>query len=185
MRFTPAQLLDGIPEAERSAMRLDGEIARLALGDVPLDAIDSPALRAGVALPRRDARLVAELGTAAWIWGARDAPPEPPELCVELRSRVVRPLDGAIRLRERTLPAAQVRELDGVRVTGRALTAIDLARDRAVLADVDRRAIALLLADAAGGAEGVLEILDSLPSPHRRRAASRLREIAAQEALTR
>ena len=76
-----------LPLAERMAARLDGELFALGDGHSPIDEVDSPQLRLHAVLSDRPARLIAELATAAWVWGARDLTPTGLEFCVDLRAR--------------------------------------------------------------------------------------------------
>ena len=64
-----------LPLAERMAARLDGELFAFGDGHSPIDEVDGPALRLHAVLGARPPRLIAELATAAWVWGARDLPP--------------------------------------------------------------------------------------------------------------
>jgi hypothetical protein len=166
-----------LPLAERMAARLDGELFALRDVHCPVDEIERPALRLGAALAGMSPRLIAELSTAAWVWGAG---PEPTrlELCVDLRART-RPLavPGAT-VREVVTVASELAEFHGRRVTTPLRTAIDLARSRAIFAGCDRDAVAELASIGGFTLEDCLACMNArrnLPAKHL--AAGRLREV--------
>jgi hypothetical protein len=159
------------------AARLDGELFALGEAYCPIDVIETPALRLAAILAGRSARLIAELATAAWIWGAVDLAPTRLELCVNLRARA----------RPQATPHANVREVvlgDGdttawgdYRVTTPLRTAADLARSREPFTTADRDAVRGL------ARIGRFQLADCLAHmntrrnlPDKRRAAERLRE---------
>jgi hypothetical protein len=138
-------LLDdrSLPDAELQAMRLDGQLYRLGDAWLPSDAVETPAVRAAAVLSGRSRRLVAELRTAAWVWGAVPAMPRPLELCADVRARArVRPGAEAV-VRELVLDDGDVVRLDGLGVTSPLRTAVDLARARDDDAKVVRRLAAI------------------------------------------
>jgi hypothetical protein len=130
-----------LPLAERMAARLDGELFALGDGHSPIDVVDGPALRLHAVLGSRPARLIAELATAAWVWGARDLPPPHLELCVDLRARARPALSPLATVREVVLVPGDVVEFDGCRVTAPIRTAVDLARIRDDATTDDRDAV--------------------------------------------
>src|SRR5687767_11814124 len=77
-----------LPMAELAAARLDGELFRIDDCYSPIDEVEQPRHRArALGAVLRD-RLIAEQRSAAWIWGALDAPPPRHELCVATGARV-------------------------------------------------------------------------------------------------
>jgi hypothetical protein len=167
---------DDLPLAERMAARLDGELFPLAAGHCPVDAVETPALRLAAALAGRPARYIAELGTAAWVWGARLDPPDTLELCVQLGARA-RPASAPhVTVRELALADDDVRRLDGRGVTSPVRTAVDLARSRQVFSALDAASVREL------SRLGRFQLVDCLAAmetrrnlPDKRRAAERLR----------
>jgi hypothetical protein len=127
-RLSPVLSADDLPAAELQAMRLDGQVFPFAGAWCPVDAPDTPELRTRAIMSGRSPRLAAELRTAAWIWGAIDAPPSPVQLCADVRARArVRPgADAAVR--EVVLPADDVVRFGDAAVTAPLRTAVDLAR---------------------------------------------------------
>jgi hypothetical protein len=133
-----------LSDAELQAMRLDGELYRLAEGYVSVAMPEVPAVRAAAVLAHRSARLIAARGTAAWIWGAMPTIPIRGEFIVDLSARWrPRPSEG-IDVVESVIHAGDVVALGGVSVTGPLRTAIDLARFRAVFTLVDADAVRAL-----------------------------------------
>jgi hypothetical protein len=164
-RLSPVLDIDDLPAAELHAMRLDGQLFALAGAWCPVDAPDIPELRARAIHSGRSPRLVAELRTAAWIWGAVDAPPSPVELCADVRARArVRPGADAM-VREVVLPEDDVVRFGTATVTTPLRTAVDLAR-------VGGPATALrVLADIGGfGLDAARASLEARVLPGRRAA---------------
>ena len=85
--MTPYPVLDQLPDVELQAVRLDGEAYRLGESYLPIGVAPMPATRAAAALGGRTTRLIAGLGTAAWIWGATPQPPVRGEFLVDLTAR--------------------------------------------------------------------------------------------------
>lgn len=161
-------------------MRLDGEL--YAMGGVwcPIDVRETAEVRAEAVMGDRSRRLVAELRTAAWIWGVPGTLVRPLELCADVRSRArLRPGAGAV-VREVVLPADDVIELGGVRVTSPLRTVVDLARTGRADADLLRR----LVAAAGLDRRSVNDRLRAGRLPGTRRARDLLAE-AGQPLLTR
>jgi hypothetical protein len=166
---------DEFSVAELSSLRLDGEVYALADGFCGLDEPEGPALRARAVLGARSERLIAELGTAAWIWGATPVMPLVHELCADhaLRSR---PSDrSATVIREVRFDQSDIAQLDGYRVTIPLRTAVDLARFREEFTDADA-ALARRLAELGDFAIGdCIELMDRRPNLlEKRRARVRL-----------
>jgi hypothetical protein len=166
-----------LPLAERMAARLDGELFALRDVHCPVDEIERPALRLGAALAGMSPRLIAELATAAWVWGAASEPSRL-ELCVDLRART-RPLSvPGSTVREVVTVASELASFGEHRVTTPLRTALDLARSRAVFGEADRASVSQLAAIGhftLGDCLAHMDTRRNLPAKHL--AASRLREV--------
>ena len=164
-----------LPLPELLAARIDGDLFALNLSFFAIDELETPVLRAASLRPHVPVHLIAERDTAAWIWGARDAPPSVHEFCSGMgtRGRAGGPL--AMTVREVVLDADEIRELAGLGVTDPRRTLLDLLR----FATVFDPAVASRLADLAGvdraGCAAALESRRNLP--FRRRALSRLARV--------
>ena len=167
-----------VPAAELGAMRLDGELYELAAGWCPIDELEGPTHRAAAVLGDRSPRLIAELGSAAWIWGATTSPPRLDEFCVDLGARARLPLSPHVRVRELVLDPSDRTRLGVASVTTPLRTAVDLARFRESLSEEESGAIVEL---ARLGGFGVADCRDVLNRrrnlPEKRRAAERLAEL--------
>ena len=149
-----------LPDAERQAMRLDGELYRLAEGYVSVAVPDVPAARAAAVLAHRPARLIAARGTAAWIWGAVPTVPLRGEFIVDLEARWrPRPSEG-IDVVESVIHPGDLIVFGGVAVTGPLRTAIDLARFRTVFTLVDADAVRALAAIDGFGLDDALATMN-------------------------
>jgi hypothetical protein len=152
-------------------MRLDGQLFPFAGAWCPVDAPETPELRARAIMSGRSPRLVAELRTAAWIWGALDAPPSPVELCADVRARArVRPGANAV-VREVVLPAVDVVRFGDAVVTAPLRTAVDLAR-----AGSESGCVPALAEIGRFGLQDAVDALAARVLPGRRRAARVLAE---------
>ena len=186
MSLPPVLSSADLPLPELMAARLDGELYPIAEGHCPVDVIQTPAVRLAAALAGRAPRYIAELGTAAWVWGASPVPPPMPELCVELRARARPARPGRAVVREVVLLPFETRRLGRYRVTTPLRTAIDLGRARPTFsaddADVVRR-----LAEVGGFTLGdcLAAIAERRNLPAKRRAAARLADALGQPPLTR
>ena len=116
-----------LPWAELQAARLDGEVYDLGDAFCPIGELEAPRHRARAAIGRRSRRLIAELGTAAWVWGAA---PQPAHLqfAVTPDARARLSPDQHITVREIVFATTDLADLDGVKVTTPIRTAVDLAR---------------------------------------------------------
>jgi hypothetical protein len=175
------------PLAELGALRLDGDVYALADGFCILGQPEDPALRARAVLGARSGRLIAELGTAAWIWGASPTMPLLHELCADhaLRSR---PADRtAVSVREVRFDPSDVVSLDGARVTTPLRTAVDLARFRPEFTDADADVVRELARLGAFSVDHCVELMNRRPNLlEKRRARARLlAALGAQPELTR
>lgn len=116
-----------LSEAERAAVRLDGDAFALGLAVVPIGAWVDAALRAA-SLKSAVAHhgLVVASCTAAWVHGATPTLPNPLTLAVDLRdgrrTRAVHPAPREVRFVD-----GDVQVLGGVRTTTPFRTAFDLA----------------------------------------------------------
>lgn len=179
-----------LPVAELSALRLDGELYALGEGFTPLDTLISPEQRAaGLELPRSD-RIIAALGTAAWIWGAAEAPPYRSEVIIPAGERVNRQPLHRLMLRECIVGRSDWRSVAGIRVTSPLRTAVDLCRFREQISAADVEAVRRLAEmDGFLIADAVLLLERRRNLHHKTRALDRLTrilpELAPQPALTR
>lgn len=165
-----------LPSPELQAARLDGELYALGDGWAAVDRIETPALRLAGALRGRSPRLIAELGTAAWVWGVVPTPPTTWELCVVTGERISDAFDPRARIRQVVADGGDVVDLDGFRVTSMLRTAVDLARADAC--------DPLLLATLVARGQVTLDDADALMDrrrnlPGKRRARHRLAEAVA------
>ena len=178
MTILPPVLHDAdMPLAERMAARLDGELYAFGDGHCAIDEIEGPALRLRSVLGGRAPRLIAELATAAWVWGARDSPPARLEFCVDLRARARPQTTPLMIVREVVLLPGDTAQLGESRVTIPLRTAVDLVRSRESFNDDDRDAVRRLAAIAGFAMPDCREFLDrSRNLPAKRRALERLRE---------
>ncbi|MET0933567.1 MAG: type IV toxin-antitoxin system AbiEi family antitoxin [Mycetocola sp.] len=127
--LTPATL----PPAELTAARLDGELFAVDEGWVCADEPDRSevrvaALAALLPVSGSVGRLVMMGLTAAWLYGATDAPPARHEVCSRIDERASPPLPRRFLVRERALADADECAVGCLRVTTPARTAFDLAR---------------------------------------------------------
>lgn len=166
-----------LPEPERQAMRLDGELYRLADGYVSIAVPDVPASRAAATLARRPRRLIAARGTAAWIWGAAPVAPARGEYIVDLSARWrPAPAEG-LDVVESVIRPGDVVALGGVLATTPMRTVIDLARFRAVFTPADAAAVrALALLDGFSAQDAITAMDRGRNLAGKQLAAARLEE---------
>ncbi len=187
MPLPPVLTTRDLPAAELGGMRLDGEVYALAEGWCFIDEIEGPAHRARAVRGERSERLIAELGTAAWVWGATPVLPQMVEFCVDLDARARLRISPLVRVRELVLDPGDRVDLgggmsggavggtDGGAVTSRVRTAVDLARFRDALSPDDAAAIVELARQGAFGLAECRELLDRRRNlPEKRRALGRL-----------
>jgi hypothetical protein len=142
MRLSPVLADADLSAAELQAARLDGELYELAGAYCLLDELEAPRHRARAVLAGRSPRLIAELGTAAWIWGAADRL-EGLEFAVTPDARArLGPAHHAT-VREIVYEPGDVTALDDCQVTTPLRTVIDLARETAFDAVTANRLAAL------------------------------------------
>jgi hypothetical protein len=167
-----------LPLSELYAARLDGELWPLGAGFVPVDEPDSAELRARSLAVDLPPRLIAELSTAAWVWGAIPFPPLPLELCAAATARRRAVGVARWRVREVVFGDAEVVPLGGIRVTTPLRTAVDLLRTDDAFSEQARRAVAALVTrDGADPAACRTHLLGRRNLPQRRRALRRLAEV--------
>jgi hypothetical protein len=183
----PPVLLDTeLPLAERMAARLDGELFAFGDGHCPIDEVEAPALRAHAILGDRPQRLIAELGTAAWVWGVRPTIPLHLEFCVDLRARARPAVTPRTTVREVVLVPEDVVAWGPYRVTTCIRTAVDLARIRDPFDAEDRETVRGLAALGRFDLDDCRAFMDRGRNlPAKRRAIARLSECLAQPAFTR
>jgi hypothetical protein len=164
-----------LPLPERMAARLDGELSAFGDGHIPIDEVDGPALRLHAVLGARTPRLIAELATASWVWGARDLPPRRFEFCVDLQARARPATTPLAAVREVVLTPGDTVAFAGRRVTTPLRTAIDLARVRPQFADEDQDAVHRLARSAGFQLSDCIALLArSRNLPAKKRAIERL-----------
>lgn len=164
-----------LPAPELGGMRLDGEVYALAEGWCPIDELEGPAHRALAVRGERSERLIAELGTAAWVWGATPTLPRLVEFCVDLGARARVRISPIVRVRELVLDPGDRVELGGGAVTSRLRTAVDLARFRDELSTDDETSIFELARQGDFGLAECRELMDRRRNlPEKRRALARL-----------
>ena len=167
-----------LPGPELGGMRLDGEVYSLAEGWCLIGELEGPAHRARAVRGERSERLIAELGTAAWVWGVTPTLPRVVEFCVDLGARARLRISPIVRVRELVLDLGDRVELGGGAVTSRVRTAVDLARFRDPLSAEDAASIVELARQGAFGMAECQELMDRRRNlPEKRRALARLREL--------
>lgn len=171
-----------LPGPELGGMRLDGEVYRLAEGWCSIDVLETPAHRAQAVRGGRSERLIAELGTAAWVWGVTPVLPRMVEFCVDLGARARLRISPLVRVRELVLDDDDRVDLGshvlGGAVTSRVRTVVDLARFREHLDEVDATSLVQLARDGGFGLAECRELMDRRRNlPEKRRALIRLTEL--------
>ncbi len=181
----PDVLTNELPAAELSALRLDATLVPFANAFLVADALGDAADRIRGAFGQHSPRLIAELDTAAWVWGARHSLPARFEFCASLAERA-RLAPGALdAVREVAISDDEIVTIAGRRVTSPVRTAIDLARfrdDGAYSPEI----VAALLALADTDAPTARAVMDSRRHlTHAERARRRLRDLACGPELSR
>lgn len=173
MRLPPVLADDDLSAAELQAARLDGEVYGLAGAYCLIDELEAPRHRARAVLGSRSTRLIAELGTAAWIWGAGGQPSRW-EFAVTPDARAHVPPGHRIVVREIVYDPGDVASLDGCRVTSPLRTVLDLARGDEPFDPVP---VARLAAAAGLRLDDCLESLEKRAGiPLKQRVRERLRQ---------
>jgi hypothetical protein len=173
MRLSPVLADADLSPAELQAARLDGEVYDLAGAYCLVGELEAPGHRARAVLGGRSPRLIAELGTAAWVWGAVDTL-DRLEFAVTPDARArLGPAHHAT-VREIVYEPGDVTILDDCQVTTPLRTVIDLARNETVDPRVAHRLAVL------GGIrlDDCLASLESRPGfPAKSRAVENLRRM--------
>lgn len=173
--LAPVLTADDLTWQELQAARLDGDVYDLGDGFCLVGEVEGPPHRARAVLAARSRRLIAELTTAAWIWGAH---PHPARLrfavTPDARARLS-PATG-IAVREIVYTDGDLRDVDGFAVTSPIRTALDLARDDDIDDDDRNATVARLAAIATFGLDEAMAALRSRAGiPSRGIAEDRLR----------
>lgn len=174
--LAPVLTADDLTWQELQAARLDGDVYDLGDGFCLVGEVEGPPHRARAVLAARSRRLIAELITAAWIWGAH---PHPARLrfavTPDARARLS-PATG-IAVREIVYTDGDLTTLDdGFTVTTPLRTALDLARDDELADTVRDATVARLGAIATFGLDEAMAALRSRAGiPSRGIAEDRLR----------
>jgi hypothetical protein len=183
-RLGPLLTTSDFSEAELCALVLDGTLIRVGDCFSAVDEIPGPPLRAAALARTLPPQLIAERGTAAWVWGARTDPPRMHEVCVDIGQRG-RPVGAArIVVREVVITHGET-SLFGpgtppFRVTTPLRTAVDLARWSAEFGPSDALSVAILMTTAGFGAAECLATMDGRRNlPGKKRAAERLHDSEA------
>jgi hypothetical protein len=174
-------LLDSglFPDAELSALRLDGDGfpvgPALIAADAPLD----PAVRAAVLLGEAERyALIAADRAAAWVYGAVSRLPCPVRFSVDLADGV-RTRTPPVAPREVRFRRNELTVLAGLRLTTPLRTALDLARLEDAFDAPTAAAVAHLLKLARISPRAAAAALIAGPqSPDKRRGVRRLRSLA-------
>ncbi|WP_309713494.1 type IV toxin-antitoxin system AbiEi family antitoxin [Pseudolysinimonas sp.] len=127
MRLSPVLADTDLSPVELQAARLDGEVYDLAGAYCLVGELEAPRHRARAVLGARSSRLIAELRTAAWIWGACEQP-ERLEFAVTPDARARLAPGHHIAVREIVYDLDDLATLDGCRATTPLRTILDLAR---------------------------------------------------------
>jgi len=159
MRISPVLIDDDLNPVELQAARLDGEVYELAGAYCLIGELEAPRHRARAVLAGRSPRLIAELGTAAWIWGAA-AEPTRLEFAVSPDARARLAPAGRTVVREIVYTDADLVTLDGYRATSPLRTAVDLAR---FAEPFPAATVAALAARAGFGLADCAELLEARP----------------------
>jgi hypothetical protein len=126
-RLSSVLTTQDLPIAELSSARLDGEVFGLGEFWCPIDVRDEPETRALTVSRLLPRRAIAELLSAAWIYGAA---PEPTQhrVCVDTRARAVIASSSRLAVRELRRVRDDSQVVGGQQVTTPLRTAIDLAK---------------------------------------------------------
>lgn len=176
--MSPFPLLDELPDAEQQAMRLDGECYRLGEVHLPIGVVPDSSARCIAALGAHSPRLIAALGTAAWIWGAADGPPARGEFLVDLEARWRPPFSSRLRIIESVVHPSDVTRFGHAAVTTPLRTVLDLARFTEAFGEAETDAARRLARIAGFGVAEALAAMErtrNLAGKHR--AAQRLRAV--------
>lgn len=154
-------------------MALDGELVAIDRGYARFDEFPTPRLRAAGMLLDHD-KLIAERGTAAWIWGARSCPPVPHEFCTAQEARIAHRSQPHVIIREVVLQPSEVVRVGGVQVTTPLRTTADLARFTDRWTPRDETTVITLMRECNLSLETLTVELSRHKLPHKRRAMERV-----------
>jgi hypothetical protein len=179
-RLAPVLHSGDLPLAELCAARLDGELVAVDDAFVAVDTAIVASVRAAAASRDWSPRLIAEQGTAAWIWGAAPTPPPRHQLCASLERRARPPTPARCVLREVVIDDDEILLAAGVPVTTPLRTLIDIARFSPDFGPDERTAVREL---ATLGGVTLAECRRALDRrrnlPGKRLAWARVREVLA------
>jgi hypothetical protein len=122
--LSPADL----PTAELYSARLDGDLVGVADCFVPVDIPQQAADRAQSFAHQVPDRVIVELLSAAWVFGAITQPPSTPQFCSASDARAKPATLRRLSIREVVIDDDEVVRFGGVRVTSPLRTACDLVR---------------------------------------------------------
>ncbi|WP_271178823.1 hypothetical protein [Leifsonia poae] len=182
-----------IPQAELSALRLDGQLYRVGDSYATLDTPDTHELRAEAFALLAAPSMIADRRTAAWIHGVRAEPPPVLHACVDRARRGPASNPPGIDLRQCALERGDVLRVGRARLTSPLRTVVDLLRtEQRFTAGLALQVQALLALAGVAPAECQAHIKRHIQSPGTRRALVRLAAVPqhraapeSQPALTR
>lgn len=179
-----------LPEVELRAAALDGEVFAFRNGYCPIDEIESARHRAMTFATSLPPKVIAEQRTAAWVYGLRDQPPFPLEVCTDIDLRTKTSPRSGLVVREVVIDEHEVIRIGSLRLTTPLRTAIDLARFQRVFGVAECELVRGLSRLGGFGLDACVDTIDgrrNLPNKHRalERLAAALPGSGAQPALTR
>ena len=180
-RLTPVLSETDLPLAELCAARLDGEVFGVDECFCPVDQAAGAAHRGAALATAAPERLIAEQRSAAWVWGALDAPPAPHQFCSSTASRVRPAASKRLAVREVVIDEASVVSVGGMLVTTILRTIVDLARFSHRFGPREQSMVLRLI--EAGGldvAACVHDINSRRNLPNKRRAIERIGSAVAR-----
>ena len=175
-------LLDqrSLPRPELAAVALDGEVRSLGDAYLPLDVVETPALRAEAVRRLVPEGLVLERRSAAWLLGAHPLFEVPLQLCVRSTRRIRFQPSAENVVRQVVVSAAECVAVGGLVATGPLRTALDLVRWEEEFDGRLAVAVMTLLLAASTTPHQAARLLGAHPHlPHKRRALERLRMAGA------
>lgn len=177
-RLSDVLTVQDLPIAELSAARLDGEL--FAVGDAfsPSDTPEGTSARARSLLPILGGRLIVELLTAAWIFGAVDTVPSVNHLCSSSDARARPVIVRGMSVREVVIDDDEIVVVSGVKVTSPLRTACDLARSADTFGFGMQLAVVRLLELGSADLADCVDLLERRRNlPGKRRTLRRLRSL--------
>lgn len=158
-----------LPAAELLAARLDGDLFAVDGCFSPIDEILQPFHRAAAARAGLSRKLIVELQSAAWVWGALPEAPLRHTFCVGVGARVSRTPGREHEVREVAIGSHDLVDLRGTLVTTPLRTVLDLVR-----ADAGTHHVLRGLLDEPGLTLARDTLLRHRNLPNKRRAVARL-----------